>query len=74
MKFCIIENASGEVVGCQTSFKAAMAQGRAFGAFSVDRVDAPVTSETIRRLLGNVGGYAHSTNRVYPLCPREVTP
>lgn len=73
MKFYIIENASGEVVGCQTSFKAAMAQGRSAidGDFSVDAVDVPVTSEAIRRLLGNVGGYAHSMRRVYP---REATP
>lgn len=73
MKFYVIGRNDGEVVGCQTSLRRAKAEARSFGLeeYSVDVVDVPVTSETIRRLLGDLGGYADSAERVYT---REVTP
>jgi hypothetical protein len=64
MKFWIIEGLPGEVLGCELSRRKAVEVGLSYGlprtAFMVYWVEAPVTAETVRRLLGNVGGYATS--------------
>jgi hypothetical protein len=71
MQFFVISTSHGSVVDCTMSLHAAKQVGLHYeptGSFTVDRVNidtrAPV--EVIRRLLGNCGGYAQNTTRVYP--------
>lgn len=68
MKFYVItELPGGEVVGCETTKKAALLEGaRLCEEFQIDRIDLDVGAESIRRLLGNLGGYANDSRRVYP--------
>jgi hypothetical protein len=57
MKFYEIE-IDGATVGCETSLKAAKALGDASGGpYTIITVEAPVNAETVRRLLGKIGGY-----------------
>lgn len=72
MKFYVIENTSdGSIVGCETNLS--HAKGIALHRkviwgheCRINRVDVPVTTESIRLLLGNVGGYANEVQQVYP--------
>jgi Ni,Fe-hydrogenase III small subunit len=61
MKFYVIETDGGETVGCELTKKAAhefMAlRGYDRNEYSVEAVETPVTADTVRRLLGNLGGY-----------------
>lgn len=64
MKFFVIEvEFNGETIGCELTRRAAVefAQSRGYlsNEINIGVVDAPVTAETVRRLLGNLGGYAN---------------
>ena len=60
MKFYEVE-VDGETVGCETSMRAAKALAKSLGdSWCITIIDAPVNAETIRRLLGNLGGYAET--------------
>lgn len=64
MKFYIIETKEGETIGCELKKRDAVefAQARGYAREEVEvyAVDCDVSAETIRRLLGNLGGYANS--------------
>lgn len=64
MKFYILE-VNGETVGCETSLKAAKLR-ITDDDWCITVVDAPVTAETVRRLLGNQGGYAETLRTIEP--------
>ena len=64
MKFYILE-VNGETVGCETSLKAAKLR-ITDDDWRITVVDAPVTAETVRRLLGNQGGYAETLRTIEP--------
>ena len=57
MRFYVVEIESG-VVGCETSLAAAHATARSCtdGRYSILRTDVEICTETVRRLLGNLGG------------------
>ena len=61
MKFYTIEANSAGTIGCELSKKAAIqfAQDRGYNReeIEIECVDVPVTADTVRRLLGNLGGY-----------------
>lgn len=69
MRFYIVE-VRGETVGCETLLRAAHAKGVLYagksGEYTVTAVDVEVTAENMRRLLGNVGGYASACAEVWP--------
>lgn len=69
MRFYIVE-VDGETVACETLLRAAHAEGVFYagesGDYTVTAVDVDVTADNIRRLLGNLGGYAGSTQQVWP--------
>jgi len=64
VKFYIIETEFGETIGCELTRKAAhdYAQSRGFARceYQITVSDCPVNADTVRRLLGNLGGYAIS--------------
>lgn len=65
MKFYIVQDfATGETTGCELSLKAARSlaesHGFARGEYEIEVVDCPVNTETVRLLLAERGGYAHS--------------
>ena len=65
MKFWVIETAAGETIGCELTKKAAIAHAEAIG-YARDEIeltweDVTVSAETIRRLLGRLGGYANDS-------------
>lgn len=64
MRFYIVHDAGGSTLGCETTLKKARELGRTdeSDTYSITRVDCPVNAETIRRLLGNLGGYADESN------------
>ena len=64
MKFYILE-VNGETVGCETSLKAAKLHING-DDWCITVVDAPVTAETVRLLLGNMGGYAETLRTIEP--------
>jgi hypothetical protein len=63
MKFYTIETESGETIGCELTKKAAIAyaaeRGYSKEEIQIECVDVTVNAEAVRRLLGNVGGYAN---------------
>lgn len=65
MKFYVIQTTGGETVGCETSLKAAKAYAERWGyspnEVEIEAVEVAVTAENVRRLLGNLGGYAQAT-------------
>lgn len=66
MKFYEVE-VDGETVGCELSLKAAKALAKSLGEqWCITVVEAPVNAETIRRLLGNLGGYADVLRYIEP--------
>jgi len=71
MKFFVVSDSVGAVVDCTLSIRAAHRAGRQYeptGVYTVDRITIGTSTptETIRRLLGNLGGYADDNTRVYP--------
>lgn len=64
MRFYEVE-VEGETVGCELSLKAAKALAKSLGEdWCITVIDAPVNAETIRRLLGNLGGYAETLHTI----------
>jgi hypothetical protein len=63
MKFYVIEATPGGVIGCELTLRAARAYAERRDyqrdEYEIDVVDCPINAETIRRLLGNLGGYAN---------------
>jgi len=71
MKFFVVSDSRGSVIDCTLSIRAAHRAGRELeteGTYTVDRIaiSTATPTEVIRRLLGNLGGYADETVRVYP--------
>lgn len=64
MKFYIVE-VDGETVGCETSLKAAKLR-ITDDDWCITVVEVAVTAETVRRLLGNQGGYAETLRTIEP--------
>ena len=66
MKFYIVEDNNGEIKGCARSSDSAKVIAAQYELHRWDMmiVDCPVNPETIRRLLGQLGGYASATARV----------
>lgn len=63
MKFFSIRlEYTGETIGCELTRRAAIEWAEARGydkrEFEIIVDDVPVTADTVRRLLGNLGGYA----------------
>lgn len=64
MKFYLVE-ADGEAAGCETSLRAAKALAKSLSNdWCITVIDAPVNTETVRRLLGNLGGYAETIKTI----------
>jgi hypothetical protein len=64
MKFWIIRSADDEMtLGCELTKKQALLTASEMGYerqhVTVEAVDVDVTAESIRRLLGDLGGYAN---------------
>lgn len=68
MKFWVLYNENIEVIGCELTKREAVekagARGLEQGEFSVGWVDVDVSAESIRRLLGNLGGYANASGEI----------
>jgi hypothetical protein len=67
MKFYIVTGDDGAVGGCETSLKRArkLVAGLNKGErYTLQCIECPVSSETIRLLLAGWGGYATSTTTV----------
>jgi hypothetical protein len=68
VRFYIVHDSTEATIGCETTLAAAHALGRDTDpkSYGITRVDCPVNVETVRRLLGNLGGYAiDSSTRDY---------
>jgi hypothetical protein len=63
MKFWIVEEPSGETLGCERTKRQALELAASYGysrnEISLSWVDVDVNAETIRRLLSGRGGYAN---------------
>ena len=61
MLFWIVESSNGTRVGCELTKRDAVAtaQSMDLGDYSVYSIDVPVCAESIRRLLGNLGGFSN---------------
>lgn len=59
-RFWIIQDDRGETVGCEMTWRAAtkFAEEMGVGRSRICWVECAVNADTIRRLLGNLGGYA----------------
>jgi hypothetical protein len=71
MKFYVTTTRMAEVAGCHLTLREAKAEAEKSlreEGYCIDAVEVDVTAETVRRLLGNLGGYARSTRVV---CERE---
>lgn len=67
MKFYVITDSLGETRGCETTLKAARAEADQWlgeEGYAIDAVEVDVSADSIRRLLGTLGGYARSQRRV----------
>lgn len=63
MRFYIVQDGMGSTLGCERTLKAAKELGHAGEreGYSVEAVDCAVNAETVRRLLGQLGGYAENS-------------
>jgi hypothetical protein len=66
MKFYIVQDDAGSTLGCELTLKAPRQLGHADAreGYSIVRVECPANAETVRRLLGNLGGYATESETV----------
>ncbi len=73
MKFYVIEDADGAVVGCQTSVGAArkVASLSGLDGCRIEEITVAVNAESIRLLLGQLGGYAKNTRTIFPRTDRS---
>ena len=68
MKFYVVNNQQGEIIGCE--YTVADAHALAYQTvedgegYDITRVECSITRDTVRRLLGNLGGYATKTELV----------
>ncbi|MEY8688384.1 MAG: hypothetical protein AB9M53_00710 [Leptothrix sp. (in: b-proteobacteria)] len=64
MKFWTIESPDGETIGCEMkkrdAIEFAISRGEDPAECTIECIDVTVNAETIRRLLGNLGGYANN--------------
>jgi hypothetical protein len=75
MRFYIVTHASGETRDAFTTLREARALADSIGPMAtVDWVDVPVTSETVRRMLGQGGGYAQAMSDGPVYISPEVAP
>lgn len=75
MKFYVISGPLSEVAGCETSLHVAKAAAKDLGAGAVvDLVEVDVNRETMRRLLGELGGYANRSQRVGEVVGKRFKP
>lgn len=60
MKFYLVQDAAGSTLGCELTLKAAKAlrSGGEREPGTITRITCDVNAETVRRLLGQLGGYA----------------
>lgn len=62
MKFWLIYDEGESVIGCELTKRSAKEKanemGYGSGEFSLEWIEVEVTAESIRRLLGQIGGYA----------------
>lgn len=60
MKFYVIEDSTEQRVGCELTKAAAHKVAAEMGItdYSLRTMDVQVNAETVRRLLGNIGGFA----------------
>lgn len=69
-KFYVLMGPGAEVVGCERSAKLAHSLADGYGyspsEYSIQLIECAVSVETVRRLLGEMGGYAVTTRNVYP--------
>lgn len=68
MKFYQVTDDDGATLGCETSLRAAIKLAEGYGAqsYAVTLITVGVPPrEAIRRLLGDVGGYAAESTEVY---------
>lgn len=66
MRFYEVE-VDGDTVGCEVTLKAARVLAKSHGDdWTITAVDVPVTAETIRLLLGKLGGYATDCRVIEP--------
>jgi hypothetical protein len=67
MKFYVITNLDGgETAGCELTLNAAKREAQSFlDYFSIDCIDVAVTADNVRRMLGNIGGYARDSREVF---------
>lgn len=63
MRFYIVQDAAGSTLGCEITLKAAkqLGHGNTREGYSIEAVDCAVNAETVRRLLGQLGGYADNS-------------
>lgn len=68
MRFYIVEDDTGAPVACELTRAEADTRAAELCPFghTVVMVEVPVTAESIRRLLGGLGGYATEHRVVYP--------
>ena len=79
MKFYLVQTRAGETIDCRLTLREAREEAESMlgdAGFSIQMVEAEVTAETVRRLLGDLGGYARSTRAVVDrperaACPKE---
>jgi hypothetical protein len=65
MKFYLVQSSAGDNEGCFTNRDDAMWHLSNHHQ-TVQMIDVPVNAETIRRLLGEEGGYVKSSKQIYP--------
>jgi hypothetical protein len=68
MKFYVVSHL-GKDVDCKLRKSEAIEVAKSIGEdyVSVQEMDIPVTAESIRRILGDVGGYAKKVKTVYSI-------
>ena len=70
MKFYVIEASNGETIGCELTRKAAIATAASYGykpeEYVINMVRTKVCADTVRRLLGQLGGYAEAAQNARP--------
>lgn len=75
MRFYIVVNGYGSTIGCEKTLAKAHATARRAGAgdagsaneeYEIHAIDCPVNAETVRLLLGELGGYATESKCVFP--------
>lgn len=74
MRFYIVESLEGISLGAYATLKQAVAEGRAIlnDEFEIRGMDIDVTSENIRRLVGNMGAYTKGESTYYDNLGRRL--